>query len=45
MIEGLVALGRLHVWVADDGSPDGTGEAVRQAMARYRAGWDQGRGG
>jgi dolichol-phosphate mannosyltransferase len=24
---------RIHVWVADDGSPDGTGEAVREAMA------------
>jgi dolichol-phosphate mannosyltransferase len=25
----------LDVWVADDGSPDGTGEAVRQAMAQH----------
>jgi dolichol-phosphate mannosyltransferase len=36
LIEGLVALGEhIHVWVADDGSPDGTGDAVREAMARF----------
>ena len=26
---------RIDVWVADDGSPDGTAEAVREAMARW----------
>jgi dolichol-phosphate mannosyltransferase len=36
LIEGLLALREdLDVWVADDGSPDGTGEAVRQAMAAH----------
>jgi dolichol-phosphate mannosyltransferase len=36
LIDGLVALGdHIHVWVADDGSPDGTGDAVREAMARH----------
>jgi dolichol-phosphate mannosyltransferase len=36
LIEGLIALGgHIHVWVADDGSPDGTGDAVREAMARF----------
>jgi dolichol-phosphate mannosyltransferase len=25
----------LHVWVADDGSPDGTGDAVRAAAAKH----------
>ena len=31
-----MALGdAIHVWVADDGSPDGTGEAVREAMAHW----------
>jgi len=27
--------GELHVWVADDGSPDGTADAVREAQAAY----------
>ena len=36
LIEGLLALGPdLDVWVADDGSPDGTGDAVRAAMAAH----------
>ena len=26
---------RIDVWVADDGSPDGTADAVREAMARW----------
>ena len=25
----------MHVWVADDGSPDGTADAVRQAMTAF----------
>jgi dolichol-phosphate mannosyltransferase len=36
LIQGLLALREdLDVWVADDGSPDGTGDAVRAAMARH----------
>jgi dolichol-phosphate mannosyltransferase len=36
LIDELVALGEhVHVCVADDGSPDGTGDAVRQAAERY----------
>jgi dolichol-phosphate mannosyltransferase len=36
LIEGLLALrDDLHVWVADDGSPDGTGDEVRAAAARH----------
>ncbi|HUG53793.1 MAG TPA: polyprenol monophosphomannose synthase [Vicinamibacteria bacterium] len=31
----LAAAGTVDVWVADDGSPDGTAEAVREAMARH----------
>jgi dolichol-phosphate mannosyltransferase len=35
LIRGLLALrADLDVWVADDGSPDGTGDAVRAAMAQ-----------
>lgn len=34
LVRELLALGdHLHVWVADDGSPDGTGAAVRELMA------------
>ena len=36
LIEALLALGLdLDVWVADDGSPDGTAEAVRAAMRAH----------
>jgi len=36
LISGLLSLGeRIDVWVADDGSPDGTAEAVREAMATH----------
>lgn len=36
LIDGLAALGdHIHIWVADDGSPDGTGDAVREAMVRH----------
>jgi dolichol-phosphate mannosyltransferase len=35
-VDQLLALGDgVDVWVADDGSPDGTAEAVRQAMAAH----------
>ena len=36
LIGELLALGRhIDVWVADDGSPDGTGDAVRAQVARH----------
>jgi len=36
LVRDLVALGEeIDVWVADDGSPDGTAEAVREAMAAH----------
>jgi glycosyltransferase involved in cell wall biosynthesis len=36
LIRELVALGPdLDVWVADDGSPDGTADAVRESMQEY----------
>jgi dolichol-phosphate mannosyltransferase len=36
LIDGLLACGdQIDVRVADDGSPDGTAEAVREAMARH----------
>ena len=36
LIRDLLALGdTIDVWVADDGSPDGTAEAVREAMAAH----------
>jgi dolichol-phosphate mannosyltransferase len=36
LIEGILAGGEeIDVCVADDGSPDGTAQAVREAMARY----------
>ena len=36
LIRDLLALGdAIDVWVADDGSPDGTAEAVREAMAAH----------
>jgi len=36
LVRELVAQGpQIDVWVADDGSPDGTGEAVRALMAEY----------
>ena len=36
LIEELLALGdHVDVWIADDGSPDGTGDAVRKAAARH----------
>ena len=36
LVDDLVALGdHIHVWVADDGSPDGTADAVRAAEARH----------
>jgi dolichol-phosphate mannosyltransferase len=39
LIKELIALrDDLDVWVADDGSPDGTGAAVREAAAQYAPG-------
>ena len=39
LIKELIALREdLDVWVADDGSPDGTGAAVREAAAQYAPG-------
>jgi len=36
LIRGILEQGpQIDVWVADDGSPDGTAEAVRQAMAEH----------
>jgi dolichol-phosphate mannosyltransferase len=36
LIDGLLECGEtVDVWVADDGSPDGTADAVREAMARH----------
>jgi dolichol-phosphate mannosyltransferase len=36
LIRGILEQGpEIDVWVADDGSPDGTAEAVRQAMAEH----------
>jgi dolichol-phosphate mannosyltransferase len=36
LIREILAQGdEIDVWVADDGSPDGTGEAVREAMAEF----------
>jgi dolichol-phosphate mannosyltransferase len=36
LVRDLLALGEeIDVWVADDGSPDGTAEAVREAMAAH----------
>jgi dolichol-phosphate mannosyltransferase len=36
LIRGILEQGpQIDVWVADDGSPDGTADAVRQAMADY----------
>jgi len=36
LIRGILEQGpQIDVWVADDGSPDGTAEAVRQAMADH----------
>jgi dolichol-phosphate mannosyltransferase len=36
LIREILAQGEaIDVWVADDGSPDGTGDAVRQAMAEF----------
>lgn len=36
LVSELVSLGEnIDVWVADDGSPDGTAEAVRDAMAEF----------
>ena len=36
LVRDLLAQGEgIDVWVADDGSPDGTAEAVREAMATY----------
>jgi dolichol-phosphate mannosyltransferase len=36
LIDGLLQQGEaIDVWVADDGSPDGTADAVREAMARH----------
>ena len=36
LVEELLAQGEgIDVWVADDGSPDGTADAVREAMARH----------
>jgi dolichol-phosphate mannosyltransferase len=35
-VRGILEQGRdIDVWVADDGSPDGTAEAVRQVMAEH----------
>jgi dolichol-phosphate mannosyltransferase len=36
LVRELLAQGeQIDVWVADDGSPDGTGEAVREVMAHF----------
>lgn len=36
LVRELMALGdQIDVWVADDGSPDGTGQAVREVMAEF----------
>jgi dolichol-phosphate mannosyltransferase len=36
LVRDLIALrDDLDVWVADDGSPDGTGDAVRESMAQF----------
>lgn len=36
LVRDLLALGdQIDVWVADDGSPDGTGQAVREVMAEF----------
>ena len=36
LVDELLALGgHVDVWVADDGSPDGTGDAVREAASRH----------
>jgi dolichol-phosphate mannosyltransferase len=36
LVEGLLAQGeQIDVWVADDGSPDGTGDAVRELEAAH----------
>jgi glycosyltransferase involved in cell wall biosynthesis len=36
LVRGILAQGAdIDVWVADDGSPDGTGEAVRQLAAEF----------
>ena len=36
LVRELLAQGeQVEVWVADDGSPDGTGDAVREAMAAF----------